>query len=157
MTNDDVSEILEIMSHELSGMVTSNATIQSATFPHPLTLQRLAEIADDFKKQFPVEPQYYRVNQRTYDAVKTMCVRKVPRHPLWNALGSLELRVDNTVPDGEARPPLPGSKIEFRLLDPWSFNPRPYMETSQIMSIEEIKRRYPDADIPEIESTETNP
>lgn len=85
-----------------TGAVVSNAALQSGQFPHPLTIQRLAEMADAFKKEFPVLPPYYRVNQKTYDSLKKLSIPSIG--PLLS-LSSMEFRIDDTVPDGEAWPP----------------------------------------------------
>jgi hypothetical protein len=77
--------------------------MQSGAFPHPLTVARLAEMADSFKKQFPVLPPYYRVNRKTYEAVKRLHIPSPSEFV--RSLASVELRIDETVPDGEAWPP----------------------------------------------------
>lgn len=113
-------------------------------FPHLLTIERLAEQAEAFKAAFPILPPYYRVNTKTYNALMAMSVRRVPRLEFTTAhLGSIEFRIDDTVPDGDALPPIP--EIKFVPRDPISLDASPSFKVQcEEILIEEAKERWPD-------------
>ena len=70
------------------------------------TIEELSALYDRFKTIFPPLPAYYRINTRTFEAVKKSLPRGEPGPLLFfPPLGSVELRIDESVPDGEAWPP----------------------------------------------------
>jgi hypothetical protein len=70
------------------------------------TIEELSALYDRFKEMFPPLPAYYRINTRTFEAVKKWLPKGEPGPLLFfPPLGSVELRIDESVPDGEAWPP----------------------------------------------------
>ena len=154
MIDDLDKKIMEIINGEINSAVSVNGVLNSGAFPHPLTLARLAEQAEAFKKQFPVMPKYYRVNQRTYESLKKMSVPATD--VFYRSITSVELHIDNDVPDGEAWPP--DKRIEFVLHNPPIPDRFPsYVETVEDMPIAEAKKRWPDMFEKENNGTESKP
>ena len=89
---------------KISDEFAQNAAIESGKFPHPLTLEYLDQMRKDFEEQHPKLPPYYRVNRRTYEAVRRLCIPA--SSDFMRTLASVELRIDDSVPDGEALPPI---------------------------------------------------
>ena len=69
----------------------------------PITLESLQETYRKFRKDFVPLPPYYRVNTLTYERLKSICVSDRVAFP---HLATLEIRIDESVPDGEAHPPI---------------------------------------------------
>lgn len=142
MTDDDFTKaMVGILNGEISNAMGISNSMNLGQFPHPLTLERLVEQADAFKKMFPKMPPYYRVNQRTYDSAKRILAAPAPNE-FTRSLISVELRIDNDVPDGKALPPK--NWIEFKPMDPLPDRYSSYTETTETITIEEAKRRWPD-------------
>lgn len=139
---DDLdAQIMAMIEREIGAGVATNGVLNSGQFPHPLTVERLAEQMEAFKASMPRIPAYYRVSQRTYDSFKSLAIPAT--NEFYRSLASVHLVVDETVPDGEARPS--GERIEFILHNPPIPERFPsYVETVEEIPIAEAKRRYPE-------------
>ena len=69
------------------------------------TIEELSALYDRFKAMFPTLPVYYRINARTFEAVKKSLPKGEPNQSVFPPLDWVELHIDQSVPDGEAWPP----------------------------------------------------